>query len=698
MVAPHEFVSEAQDVLETFSRSLFTIDHQLRNQELDAEQLQQSFRAMHSLKGLAGLFGATTLGELSHHLETILDHLRLGRLSLDRQALDVLFESIELCEQLVRTNHSQEAEQKKRIQPFLHKLQQLANRAKDTSQKIDISWLGHEILSVLTNYEEHRLRESLRTDNGLFRIHANFAIATIDTELDRIREKLKPYGEVLAYLPGTGDSAGDRLAMDVLFGSRLNENDILNKLQGVEELRVDRIRKPQFQDKMSENEGELTDLEAKQTSSSVLNSEIVVNEHALEKEKFSLRSFSQTVRVDLRRLDELMNLVGELGVVHHNLTDVLEQMRRQLASSEQTRALEVQAREMARKLNLLQQGILDIRMVPIGQIFDKVARVVRNLSRDLTKDIRLELRGTETVLDKLIVEELSDPLMHMIRNCIDHGIEPASTRIAAKKPPVGRIELRAFQQGNRVIIEVEDDGAGMDWQMIREIAQRRGIITAEEAAHMSAPEALNLIFVPGFSTRYQASQISGRGVGMDVVKTNIAKLSGMIDVHTKLGEGTRFSITLPVTLAIVQALIIESAKQVFCIPLSAVLESVMVDASELKTIEGHEVIRLHEKVLPLLRLSEVFELPREHGYHGHLQRLYVVVIGLAQHRIGLVVDDLLGQQDVVIKPLGKAIRNVPGIAGATELGANQTVLILDVARLVEEASHASENSFRNQGN
>ncbi|MBA3547061.1 MAG: chemotaxis protein CheA [Nannocystis sp.] len=416
-------------------------------------------------------------------------------------------------------------------------------------------------------------------------------------------------------------------------------------------------------------------------------------ESAAAASETSLRSLSQTVRVDLRRLDLLMNLVGELGLVQNNLAGVLEHLRELDRSADVSRELQVQIRDMTRKLALLQQGILDVRMVPIGQVFDKLARVVRKLSRDLDKDIRLVISGAETVLDKLIVEELSDPLMHMIRNCIDHGIEPSSERVALGKQPVGRIELRAFQKGNRVVIEVEDDGRGMDWARIRDVGLRRGSITTEEASSMTPSEAVNMIFAPGFSTRETATEVSGRGVGMDVVKTNIAKLSGMIDVSTDVGRGTRFSITLPVTLAIIQALVIQSAGHTFCIPLNSVLESIMVETREISTIEGHEVIILNKKTLPLLHLSRLFALKPLSKSYRDPHRVYVVVVGLAQHRVGLVVDELLGQQDVVIKPLGSAVRNVPGIAGATELGANRTVLLLDVGRLVDEGVRQADSAI-----
>ncbi len=364
-----------------------------------------------------------------------------------------------------------------------------------------------------------------------------------------------------------------------------------------------------------------------------------------------------------------MNLIGELGVVQSNLGGTLDHLRQMEGSADIVRDLQGHLRTMARKLSLLQQGL---------------RRVVRNLGRKSGKDIKLGISGAQTELDKLIVEELSDPLMHMIRNSIDHGIESREERIEAGKPPSGTVDLRAFQRGNRVVIEIEDDGRGMDWRRIRDTAIKRSVTTAEEAREMSPSEVIDFVFQPGFTTRDTASRTSGRGVGMDVVKTNISRLSGMIDIDTEVGKGTKFAITLPVTLAIIQALVIETCQQTFCIPLNSVLESIMVRQSDIVTVEGHEVISLRGRTLPLLHLSRMFDLTDDVRFIDP-ERIYVVIVGLAQHRVGLVVDELVGQQDVVIKPLGSALRSVPGIAGATELGANRTVLLLDVATLVDEA-------------
>ncbi|MCY1068639.1 chemotaxis protein CheA [Nannocystis sp. RBIL2] len=715
-----EFIAEAQEIIETFSRTLLELEAQSRGSGPEPDLINAAFRAIHSLKGLAGLFGAAAIGGLAHSLENTLDSLRLGKLDLSRPVLDVLFEAIEMFGRLLVPQGDEGGGGEVDIEPVLQRLRQLGEReAESTGPQDSLEWVGENILSVLTEYEEHRLRENIKAGRNLYRVHAKFDIMQIDVGLEQLKDKMKGYGEVITYLPSADGSSDDAIELDILLGSKGSLGEINGALANPD-VTVHRLTpagdapaapqpapgrptpapaapKP-APPSMSEGTSRRAEPPPRAGSPTQTRTVVTTTEEpdptSAASSEASLRSLSQTVRVDLRRLDVLMNLVGELGLVQANLTGVLDELRQIDHSADVSRELRVQIRDMHRKLALLQQGILDVRMVPIGQVFDKLARVVRKLSRDLDKEIRLVISGAETVLDKLIVEELSDPLMHMIRNCIDHGIEPAAERVALGKLPGGKIELRAFQKGNRVVIEVEDDGRGMDWTRIRDVAVRRNLLNTEEAASLTPGEAVNLIFQPGFSTRDSATELSGRGVGMDIVKTNIARLSGMIDVTTDLGRGTTFSITLPVTLAIIQALVIQSAGHTFCIPLNSVLESIMVETREIGTVEGHEVITLGGRTLPLLQLSRLFGLKPLHKNYRDPNRLYVVVVGLAQHRVGLVVDELLGQQDVVIKPLGSAVRNVPGIAGATELGANRTVLLLDVGRLVDEGVRQVDAAYQ----
>jgi two-component system chemotaxis sensor kinase CheA len=337
-----------------------------------------------------------------------------------------------------------------------------------------------------------------------------------------------------------------------------------------------------------------------------------------------------------------------------------------------------------RKLRELQAAVLDVRMVPLSQVFDKVARVVRRLRADLGKDVRLDLRGADTELDKLIVEELVDPLMHVVRNALDHAIEPRKERAERGKDPEGRIQIHAFQRGNHVVIAVSDDGRGIDTASLRALAESKGII--EPGQTLSEREALDLIFVPGISTRSEVTETSGRGVGMDVVHTNLTALGGVVDVESTPGRGTTISMTLPITLAIIQSLIVVVARQRFAIPLNAVHETLLISGSEIQRSEGRELLNLRGEALPLLRLAAEFNLPAA----APDAKPYVVVVGLGESRMGLVVDRLAGQQDTVIKPIQGPIPAVRGIAGATELGDQDPLLVLDISTLLADSGRRRE--------
>ncbi|WP_224370806.1 chemotaxis protein CheA [Hyalangium versicolor] len=396
----------------------------------------------------------------------------------------------------------------------------------------------------------------------------------------------------------------------------------------------------------------------------------------------SLRSLTQTVRVDIRRLDGLMNTVGELLLIKANLqrmTDAARQEGTLVISKAWVAELSRETRQLERKLDALQNGLLEARMVPVGQVFDKLARLIRRIAREAGKEIDFISTGGEVELDKLIVEELSDPLMHIIRNALDHGVEAPEARVAVGKSRRATVSLRAEQKGNHVVIEVSDDGAGIDEHRVREVAVQKGLITESQAGEMSRRELLNLIFLPGFSTARNVSELSGRGVGLDVVKNNISNLSGLIDVWSERGRGTAFQLTLPLTLAIIRALVVGVSGRTYAVPLNSVLEILSVQPKDIRTVERREVLDLRGQTLPFTRLARLFGLPeRNTGRH------FVVVVGLAQERMGIAVDELFGQQDIVTKPLGGRLQSVRGISGATDLGNRRTVLVLDVAELLEE--------------
>ncbi len=396
-----------------------------------------------------------------------------------------------------------------------------------------------------------------------------------------------------------------------------------------------------------------------------------------------------TIRVEVARLDHLMNLVGELVLGRNRLSQIVSLDKEENGEEDFYRQLNETGAQIDFITTELQSAVMKTRMVQIGRVFNRFPRLVRDIAREFAKEIDLEIQGEETELDKSIIEEISDPLVHLIRNAADHGVEPPDVREKAGKPRLGRIRLSAGHEGNHVIIEVQDDGAGIDPEKLRQKAIEKGLLSPEEAHEMKTEDAYSLIFIPGFSTAQKVSSVSGRGVGMDVVKTNITKLNGIISVESAIGKGTKFTLKLPLTLAIIQGLLVGVSGETFAIPLSSVLEVVHTSQPEVSTVNGRQVIRLRETVLPLVDISDLLDVP---GRDENPAAFYTVVVGVANRKFGIVVDRLVGQKEIVIKPLGAYLRNIPGIAGSTILGDGRVIMILDAGellRLVEKSSRAA---------
>jgi two-component system chemotaxis sensor kinase CheA len=391
------------------------------------------------------------------------------------------------------------------------------------------------------------------------------------------------------------------------------------------------------------------------------------------------KSADTTIRVDVTRLDSLMNLVGELVLGRNRLMQIAYQVTEKYEGVPVARELTDTSSSIDFITTELQMAVMKTRMIPIAKVFNKLPRLVRDLMKETSKDIDLQIFGEETELDKTIIEELNDPLVHIMRNAADHGIEPPADRVAAGKPARGTIVVKAEHEGNNIVITIRDDGRGMDPDRLKAKAVEKGIISDAQAREMGARDAFNLIFAPGFSTATKVTNVSGRGVGMDVVRTNITRLKGIVEIDSELGVGSTFVLKLPLTLAIIQALLVEVAREVFCVPLASVLEVVRITPKEINTVNGREVVRLRDSVLPLGRLTRVLGTGTNGGESGWI---YVVVIGLAQQRVGIVVDSLLGQKEVVIKSLGNYLGTVPGIAGSTILGDGRVIMIIDVGELM----------------
>jgi two-component system chemotaxis sensor kinase CheA len=652
-----EFVAEATEIVEGLSRELLGLDEH-RGEEPEPDRLNAIFRSAHSLKGLASLFAQDRIARLAHVMEDALDALRLGKIAADDALIDAFIDAVDVLSGLLAMASRGEPEgpAAQRALALAQHIESLALPPTTGADPLQDLPIDASVLHVLTEYEEHRLRENVKKRITLYKVRAVFKLEDFDQRLVSLNAALKPIAEVISTLPSAQPGEEASIAFDLLVA----------------------CRKPQVElDVVLQPYGATALLLAASASPPPRPS--VPAPSVVPAGEVSLRSLSQTVRVDISRLDRLMASVGDLLLTRSNIKRFAEAAKAAGTGSLWAQELSREARALERKLDDLQKGILEVRMVPLGQVFDRLARLVRRLLREGGKEIDFEISGGDVELDKLIVEELSDPLMHLLRNAIDHGIEAPEKRQQAGKPRRGRVRLRASSVGNHVVIEVGDDGAGMDEERIRDEAITRGLVTATKADELQRRELLNLAFLPGFSTRRQVSELSGRGVGLDVVKTNLARLSGLIDIVSERGEGTSFVLTLPLTLAIIRALVVQASGRVYAVPLNSVLEIVAVRPSDLRTVEHRQMLSVRGQTVPFVRLSQLFKLPL-----GEVEQHYVVVVGLAQHRLGLAVDALLGQQDVVTKPLSPRLRDVPGLAGATDLGDRRAVLVLDVPALVSE--------------
>jgi len=681
-----EFVSEAQETIDALAKGMMRLA--AAGPEPEPELLNSVFRAAHSLKGLASMFGVERLTRLAHALEDALDDLRMGRRAIDAGALDLLLEAPEVFSRIIAEESEGAAPATQDAAARLTDRLRAAERetAIPGEDPLDAVALGPEVRRLLTEYEEHRLRASVRKGLGLYRVRVAFELAAFDAELAALSSRLKELGEVVSTLPSSDMKDPGTIAFELLLATSAPRANVVLEAgphAAVEPVTVAGQAPLAAPARALSPRPVTSPVEATPSPAAAPGQALVLSptpEPLAEVEVGTLRSASQAVRVDIRKLDRLMNVVGELVLVKSSLQGLAERFKGDGIDPGLAAELRQVSRGLERRLAELQGGILEVRMVPLDQIFDKLTRMVRKMGREVGKEIELEVSGGEVELDKLIVEDLSDPLMHLVRNAIDHAIEQPEVRARKGKPRAGRITLAAVQRGHHVQITVSDDGNGIDEDRIREVAVARGLASASSVVGLSRREVMNLIFVPGFSTARQVTSLSGRGVGMDVVKNNIAALSGIIDLQSDRGVGTRFEITMPVTLAIIRALIVKASGRTYAVPLNSVLEILEVRGAEVRTVATRELITLRGASLPLVRLARFFAA----GERPPPEPLFVVVIGLAQERLGLAVDELLGQQDIVVKPLGSLLAGVRGIAGATDLGQRTTVLVLDVGAIIED--------------
>ncbi len=667
-----EFLVEAGDLLDRINAKLLSLAALETGQTAAPDVLNDIFRAAHSLKGLAGMFGFPVVASVSHELESLLDSLRFGRLSLARDVLDVLFDGVELLTSLLAQRESGSgasanvADLERRIATL-----RKAERDIDRSAIFARHAIDSELIGVLSEYEQHRLAENLTAvDRGVWQVAVSFDLMTFDTGLLETLESLRRVGEVVASVPDTEAMGGDRIGFKILVGARLGEGEAETVLAG-EGRKITRLRTPAPPPVAAAPVAEATNSAA----------EDVRRGSVSKAEESRGAGEPEAIRVDLPRLDTMLHLAGELLLSRSEVGRIAEDARTGTISRQLGDELWRASQLLERRLRTLEELILDIRMVALDRLFERLARTVRRVARDLSKEVELVTAGADTRLDKRVVEGLADPLMHLIRNAIDHGLETPQRRTAVGKKATGCVRLAARQQGGHVLVTVEDDGRGVDWDAVRSTAVRRGWLAAD--AQPTNDELVDLLCRPGFSTREVADEVSGRGVGLDVVRSQIEALHGTIRLDTDLNVGTRVTLTVPLTMARVRALIVAVGEQSYALPLDAVERSV-----ELTSEDGPPSAGGADAKDPVTSRVDLARLLGVAARSRETDTRWLVILGLGSERVGVVVDAVEGQQDVLVRDAGPLVSRMRGIAGAAEVGQGRTLLLLEPTVLLEEGMRA----------
>ncbi|GAA7082297.1 chemotaxis histidine kinase/response regulator CheAY2 [Helicobacter pylori] len=657
-----DFLIEAFEMNEQLDQDLVELEH---NPE-DLDLLNRIFRVAHTIKGSSSFLNLNILTHLTHNMEDVLNRARKGEIKITPDIMDVVLRSIDLMKTLLvtirdtgsDTNNGKENE----IEEAVKQLQAI------TSQNLEGAKEGTKEAPQKENEKEAKKEAK--------------------------KENIKENQENKAKAPTAKDFASDNPLADEpdLDYTNMSAEEVeaeierlLNKRQEADKER--RAQKKQ-EAKPKQEVAPKTETPKTETPKAPKTETKAKAKTDTEENKAPSIGVEQTVRVDVRRLDHLMNLIGELVLGKNRLIRIYGDVEERYDGEKFLEELNQVVSSISAVTTDLQLAVMKTRMQPVGKVFNKFPRMVRDLSRELGKSIELIIEGEETELDKSIVEEIGDPLIHIIRNSCDHGIEPLEERRRLNKPETGKVQLSAYNEGNHIVIKISDDGKGLDPVMLKEKAVEKGVISERDAEGMSDREAFNLIFKPGFSTAKVVSNVSGRGVGMDVVKTNIEKLNGIIEIDSEVGVGTTQKLKIPLTLAIIQALLVGVQEEYYAIPLSSVLETVRISQDEIYTVDGKSVLRLRDEVLSLVRLSDIFKVDAILESNSDV---YVVIIGLADQKIGVIVDYLIGQEEVVIKSLGYYLKNTRGIAGATVRGDGKITLIVDVGAMMDMAKSIKVN-------
>jgi two-component system chemotaxis sensor kinase CheA len=644
-------MNEFQEILQDFLVESFELIEQLdqdlvelENTPDDLELLNGIFRVAHTIKGASSFLNFDVLTHLTHHMEEVLNKARHGELIITPEVMDVILESIDLMKALLNTIRDTSGDAGIDVSACVVKLDKIS----EGTGEVEAPAVQEAV------FVEEVLQEVEKTISDDEPDYDNLGADELEAEIARLLQERQAEDKAKRE---TKMAAGESVAS-------LEPDEPVSESEPTPKPEQDKV--------------EITPITPTPT---IRNSASNANAKATAPAK-KAATVEQTIRVDVKRLDHLMNLIGELVLAKNRLIKINDDVEERYEGEEFLEELNQVVSIVSLVTTDLQIAVMKTRMLPIGKVFNKFPRMIRDLTRELNKKIELEIFGEETELDKSIVEEVGDPLVHIIRNSCDHGIEIPSVRVEHEKSETGTIKLKAYNEGNQIVIQIDDDGKGLDADILKQKCLEKGLITEKEADNMSEKEAFGLIFKPGFSTAAAVTNVSGRGVGMDVVKTNIEKVNGIIDIDSELGVGTSIKLKIPLTLAIIQALLVGVQEESYAIPLASVLEAVRISKDEIYTVEGRSVMRLREDVLSLVHIGDIFEVER---ILDSSEYAYVVVLGLGTSKLGLIVDTLVGQEEIVIKSLGEYLKGIDGVAGATIRGDGGVTLIVDVVALMKIA-------------
>ena len=649
-----DFLIESFELVEKLDEDLV----ELESRPDDLDLLNGIFRVAHTIKGASSFLNFDVLTHLTHHMEDVLNKARHGELSITPEVMDVILESVDLMKALLEKIRDTSSDEGIDVSEVVKKLDRISSGEAAADVEEEASSNEEATSSQENTQQEEEPSKSTEEESAEEEEdeidYENLSPEEIEAEIERLLAKRQEEDRKKREAKKKKSSGGSSA------GTEKKEEQKPEKKTAPTPAPTVKKEPTKEQEKPASNASQNTP--AKKSPATV----------------------EQTIRVDVKRLDHLMNLIGELVLAKNRLIKINSDVEERYEGEEFLEELTQVVSIVSIVTTDLQIAVMKTRMLPVGKVFNKFPRMIRDLSRELNKKIELIIEGEDTELDKSIVEEIGDPLVHIIRNSCDHGIEPPEERIAKGKPETGIIQLKAYNEGNHIVIQISDDGRGLDPEKLKQKALEKGLITEKEAQTMSDKEAYALIFKPGFSTAAQVTNVSGRGVGMDVVKTNIEKLNGIIEIDSELGKGTTIKLKIPLTLAIIQALLVGVQEENYAIPLASVLETVRISTEEIYTVENKSVMRLRDEVLSLVHIGDIFEVERimDNGDHA-----YVVVLGLGASKLGLIVDSLIGQEEIVIKSLGEYLKGIQGIAGATIRGDGGVTLIVDVVALMDIAKN-----------